>query len=34
VHEAGIGKIFKLDELYAILLQGKRLLEAKMACVI
>jgi len=32
VHEAGIGKIFKLDELYAILLQGKRLLEAEMAC--
>ena len=32
LHEAGTGKIFKLDELHAILLQGKRLLEEELAC--
>ena len=32
VHEASIGKIFKLDDLHAILLHGKRLLEAEMVC--
>jgi hypothetical protein len=31
VHEASIGKIFKLDDLHAILIQGKRLLEEEMA---
>jgi hypothetical protein len=30
--EAGGGKIFKLDDLHAILTQGKRLLEEEMAC--
>jgi hypothetical protein len=32
LHEAGRGKIFKYDDLYAILIQGKRLLEEEMAC--
>jgi hypothetical protein len=32
LHAAGSGKICKLDELHAILLQGKRLLEEEMAC--
>jgi hypothetical protein len=32
LHEAGRGKVFKLDDLYAILTQGKRLLEEEMAC--
>jgi hypothetical protein len=32
LHEAGGGKIFKLDDLHAILTQGKRLLEEEMAC--
>jgi hypothetical protein len=32
LHAAGTGKIFKLDELHAILLQGRRLLEEEMAC--
>jgi phage terminase large subunit-like protein len=32
LHEAGRGKIFKLDDLYALLIQGKRLLEGEMAC--
>jgi hypothetical protein len=31
VHKASIGKIFKLDDLHAILIQGKRLLEEEMA---
>src|SRR6266508_3134312 len=31
LHEASIGKIFKLDDLYAFLVQGKRLLEEEMA---
>src|SRR5262249_48536860 len=31
LHEASIGKIFKLDDLHAILMQGKRLLEEDMA---
>jgi hypothetical protein len=32
LHEAGRGKVFKYDDLHAILLQGKRLLEEEMAC--
>ena len=32
LHEAGGGKIFKLDDLHAILMHGKRLLEEEMAC--
>src|SRR5215813_367412 len=32
LHEASIGKIFKLDDLHTILIQGKRLLEEEMAC--
>jgi hypothetical protein len=32
LHTAGIGKIFTLDDLHAILMQGKRLLEEEMAC--
>lgn len=32
LHEAGGGKIFTLDDLHAILLHGKRLLEAEMVC--
>jgi hypothetical protein len=32
LHDAGRGKIFKLDDLHAILMQGKRLLEEEMAC--
>ncbi len=32
LHEASRGKIFKLDDLHAILMQGKRLLEEAMAC--
>src|SRR5262249_30732235 len=31
LHEASIGKVFKLDDLHAILMQGKRLLEEDMA---
>ena len=31
LHEASRGKVFKLDDLYAILMQGKRLLEEEMA---
>jgi hypothetical protein len=31
LHEASIGKIFKLDDLHAILMQGKRLLEEEVA---
>ena len=31
LHEAGRGKVFKLDDLHAILMQGKRLLEEEMA---
>jgi hypothetical protein len=31
LHEASIGKLFKLDDLHAILMQGKRLLEEEMA---
>ena len=31
LHEASRGKVFKLDDLYAILMQGKRLLEEDMA---
>ena len=31
LHEASRGKIFKLDDLHAILMQGKRLLEEEMA---
>jgi hypothetical protein len=31
LHEASLGKIFKLDELHTILMQGKRLLEEEMA---
>jgi len=31
LHEASMGKIFKLDDLHAILMQGKRLLEEEMA---
>ena len=32
LHEASIGKVFKFDDLHAILMQGKRLLEEEMAC--
>ena len=32
LHEASRGKIFKLDDLHAILMQGKRLLEEERAC--
>jgi hypothetical protein len=31
LHEASIGKVFKLDDLHVILTQGKRLLEEEMA---
>ena len=31
LHEASRGKVFKLDDLHAILVQGKRLLEEEMA---
>ena len=31
LHEASVGKIFKLDDLHAILMQGKRLLEEELA---
>lgn len=31
LHESGVGKIFKLDDLYAILTQGKHLLEEAMS---
>ncbi len=31
LHEACIGKVFKLDDLHAILMQGKQLLEEEMA---
>jgi hypothetical protein len=31
LHEASIGKVFKFDDLHAILMQGKRLLEEAMA---
>jgi hypothetical protein len=31
LHEASVGKIFKLDDLHAILMQGKHLLEEEMA---
>jgi len=31
LHEASRGKIFKLDDLHAILMQGKRLLEEELA---
>jgi hypothetical protein len=30
LYEASIGQIVKLDDLYAILMQGKRLLEEEM----
>ena len=32
LHEASREKVFKLDDLHAILMQGKRLLEEEMAC--
>ena len=31
LHEASVGKLFKLDDVHAILMQGKRLLEEEMA---
>src|SRR5215510_12133987 len=31
LHEASKGKVFKLDDLHAILMQGNRLLEEEMA---
>lgn len=31
LHEASIGKIFKLDDLHTILMEGKRLIEEEMA---
>ena len=31
LNEASRGKVFKLDDLHAILMQGKRLLEEEMA---
>jgi len=31
LHEASKGKIFKLDDLHAILMEGKRLIEEEMA---
>ena len=32
LHEAGGGRVFKLDDLHAILMHGKRLPEKEMAC--
>jgi hypothetical protein len=32
LHAAGTGKVFTLNDLQAILLQGKRLLEEETAC--
>ena len=31
LHESGVGKIFTLDDLYAILTKGKHLLEDAMS---
>ena len=31
LHEASVGKSFKLDDLHTILMQGKRLLEQELA---